>query len=65
MVKRFILLGILLIITVLGLIAVGCAEPCTVNCKHYLNKSESCYRTKCSVEHAKDNNRYGVTCDCN
>ena len=62
---KFFHLEILLLIIVFGLISIGCSVPCTVNCKHYLNIEESCYRTKCSVEKAKDSNKYGVTCDCN
>ena len=65
MAKNFFRLGILLMITVFGLISTGCGKPCTVNCKYFLNTEESCYRTKCSVEKAKDSNKYGVTCDCN
>ena len=63
--KIFFRLGILLLLTIFGLISFGCREPCTVNCERYLNSNKSCYRTKCSVEQAKDSNRYGVTCNCN
>jgi len=65
MAKYFFCFGILLMITIFGLISIGCSEPCTINCKYYLNVDESCYRTKCSVEKARDSNKYGVTCDCN
>ena len=65
MAKKIFVLGILLMITVVGLISAGCKDPCTVNCKRFLDVDESCYRTKCSVEKAKDSNKYGVTCDCN
>jgi len=65
MAKNIFCLGMLFILTVFGSVLTGCSEPCTVNCKHYLNVSESCYRAKCAVEQAKDSNKYAVTCDCN
>jgi len=64
MAKNIFGLIIPLMIVLLGFIIVGCSEPCTVNCEHFLNSEKSCYRTKCTVEKAKDNNKYGVVCDC-